>query len=343
MKDPLTEMIEGFESQYAKVLPDHLPADAFVRLASGVVRRNEKLRDVARHNPASFLSALLDCARLGHEPGTDQYALVPMGDEVVGIEQYQGAIERMYRAGAVASVKAEIVREHDHWKYNRSVMTVPDHQPDDFASDEERGPLRGVYAYAVMKDGSTSRVVVMGRAEVMKHKAASKMAQAKPKESPWNGPFEHSMWLKTAVHELEKWVPTSARYLQDMLRAAARAQEEGPRLANPVPPATPPPASRIVDMPTRDEAPASPPVDEPQEPRDEPEDVKGEPAEEPPPGVDPTTGEVTDAPTAEAPPTETSPGAYEETPTEQGTLDTEHARNLRAAAASSWGDGETPS
>ncbi len=31
------------------------------------------------------------------------------------------------------------------------------------------------------------------------------------------------MWMKTAVHELQKWVPTSAEYRREQLRAAAEA------------------------------------------------------------------------------------------------------------------------
>ena len=29
------------------------------------------------------------------------------------------------------------------------------------------------------------------------------------------------MWLKSAIHELEKWVPTSSEYRREQLRAAA--------------------------------------------------------------------------------------------------------------------------
>lgn len=220
-------LIAKYRTDFAQVLPSHLRPATFVRLSQGLLRRNTKLADAAERNPASFLAALLECARLGHEPGTDQFALVPFKDrkrntvEVVGIEQYQGVIERMYRAGAVRAVKAEVVRTRDPFAYEPDVMDRPRHKPDWFA--EDRGELIGVYAYAVMLDGSTSRVVMMNRAEVMRHKAVARGATGE--DSPWQA-WEEAMWRKTAVHELEKWVPTSAEFRREALRAARDVADE---------------------------------------------------------------------------------------------------------------------
>jgi len=220
-------LIAKYRTDFAQVLPTHLRPATFVRLSQGLLRRNAKLAEAAERNPASFLAALLECARLGHEPGTDAYALVPFNDrkrstvEVVGIEQYQGVIERMYRAGAVRAVKAEVVHARDPFAYEPDVMDRPQHKPDWFA--EDRGELIGVYAYAVMLDGSTSRVVVMGRAEVMRHKAVARGAHGD--DSPWQV-WAEAMWRKTAVHELEKWVPTSAEFRREALRAARDVDAE---------------------------------------------------------------------------------------------------------------------
>ncbi|GAA3890352.1 hypothetical protein GCM10022243_64050 [Saccharothrix violaceirubra] len=219
-------LIGQYRADFAQVLPSHVKAATFVRLSQGLLRRNVKLAQAAERNPASFLAALLECARLGHDPGTDAFALVPFNDrrnntvEVVGIEQYQGVIERMYRAGAVRSVKAEVVRARDSFAYEPDVMDRPRHRPDWFADD--RGELIGVYAYAVMLDGATSRVVVMNRAEVMRHKSVARGATGD--DSPWQV-WEESMWRKTAVHELEKWVPTSAEY-RETLRPDRAAEQE---------------------------------------------------------------------------------------------------------------------
>jgi recombination protein RecT len=220
-------LVAQYKTDFQQVLPAHIPPQTFVRLAQGVLRKDEKLAAAASANPASFLAALLECARLGHEPGTEAYALTWFRNnktgvpEIVGIEQYQGEIERMYRAGAVLAVRCEIVRQNDTFRWSPTTMRLPFHEFDALADDDERGPLRGVYAYAEMVGGALSQPVVMGKGEVMKHKAVAKS------EKFWTGPWEPSMWKKTAVHELEKWVPTSSEYRREQLRAAAEVAETG--------------------------------------------------------------------------------------------------------------------
>jgi len=230
-------LIAKHSGSYAQVLPSHIKAETFVRLAQGLLRRNPELAAAAAQNPASFGGALLECARLGHEPGTDQYALTHFMNhktgvpEIVGIEQYQGEIERMYRAGAVTAVKVEVVRQRDVFDWKPTRMLTPLHEFDALAGEEERGSLKGVYAYAHMHGDAISQVVVMGKSEVMKHKAVAKTKKF------WEGPWEPSMWKKTAIHELEKFVPTSAEYRREQLRAAVEADNlrriDAPTLSRP--------------------------------------------------------------------------------------------------------------
>jgi recombination protein RecT len=229
-------VIEQYRNIFAEVLPSHIKPETWVRVAQGALRKDDRLAAAAAGNPQSLVSALLDAARRGLEPGTEQYYLVAYGSEVTGIPGYQGEIELIYRAGAVSSVIAEVVHAGDKFHYQPG-MDRPIHEIDWDADD--RGPLRLVYAYAVMKDGSTSRVVVMNKATVMRHKAVSRGADSS--SSPWQK-WPESMWLKTAVHELQKWVPTSAEYLRDQARAAgemirtATRPTSAPPVSGPTPP-----------------------------------------------------------------------------------------------------------
>lgn len=229
-------LIARYENDFATVAPSHIKPATFVRLSQGVLRQNPELADAAAKNPASFLAALMECVRLGHEPGTDQFALTHFKNnktgvpEIVGIEQYQGEIERMYRAGAVTAVKCEVVRVNDEFDWSPTSMKLPHHRFDALASEQDRGPLRGVYAFAEMQGGALSQPVVMGKAEVMKHKAVAKTKKF------WEGDWEPSMWKKTAIHELEKWVPTSSEYIRERMRASAEASERRPASPD-VPPA----------------------------------------------------------------------------------------------------------
>lgn len=206
--DQLIDWIRGQESEIAMAAASHVRPSAIIRVAHGALRRNPKLLAAAIARPQSLLYALLDCARLGHEPDTDDYYLVPFGNEVTGIEGYKGIIERMYRAGAVSSVVAEVVRQRDLYR-RQGPTTPPVHEFDEFADPEDRGPLRGAYAYAVMLDGRFSKIIPMGRAEIMKHKAKSKGSD-KP-DSPWQE-WEEPMWMKCPLRGLEPYVPTSTEY-----------------------------------------------------------------------------------------------------------------------------------
>jgi recombination protein RecT len=220
-----SNMVQQYKDEFAMVLPSHIKPETWVRLAVGLVRRDHKLAAAAQSDPASLMAALMDAARQGLEPGTEQYYLTPRRikgkNTVQGIRGYQGEIELMYRAGAISSVIVEVVREKDTFRYSPGRMDRPEHDIDWDA--EDRGPLRLVYAYAIMKDGATSKVVVLNRGHIA---AAKSMSQGADSEySPWKR-HEEAMWLKTAAHRLQKWVPTSAEYIREQLRAANEVAAE---------------------------------------------------------------------------------------------------------------------
>jgi recombination protein RecT len=242
-------MIRTYSQDFASVLPSHVKPDTWVRLAQGALKKGKRLPDgrfeleaAAANNPGVFLAALLDAARLGLTPGSEEFYLTPRKVagrlEILGIVGYIGHIELMYRAGAVSSVVAEVVHAKDRFEYQPGRDEVPVHQIDWDADD--RGPLRLVYAYARMKDGAVSKVVVLNKAaiDVIKKSATA----ATSEYSPWVK-HEASMWLKSAVRQLQKWVPTSAEYRREQARALAEAQ----RVADPVAPFQPAEPDDFVD------------------------------------------------------------------------------------------------
>lgn len=242
-------LIAKYSGDFARVLPSHIKADTWVRLAQGALRKGKRvdapkdpnhgrfeLEVAAANNPGVFLAALLDAARLGLEPGTEQYYLTPRKVkgrlEILGIVGYQGYIELMYRAGAVSSVVAEVVREHDTYRYDRGVDEVPVHRFKPFAREAERGPLIGVYAYARMKDGAVSRVVELNADDIERIKHANPASGGD--YSPWTN-WEAAMWLKSAARQLRKWVPTSAEFIREQARAMAEAQKVAAEAGAPAP------------------------------------------------------------------------------------------------------------
>ena len=227
-------LVQQYRADFTSVMPTHLKPEAWVRIAVGALKKGKRQQDgryelevAAMNNPGVFLAALLDAARLGLEPGTEQYYLTPRkvkGQlEILGIVGYQGIIELMYRAGAISSVVAEVVYERDQFDFQPGRDRIPRHEIDWDLDD--RGGLRLVYAFARMRDGATSKVVVMNRAAIARVKESSQGAGSE--YSPWVK-HEPAMWLKSAVRQLAKWVPTSAEYVA---HATARHGEE--RLAPP--------------------------------------------------------------------------------------------------------------
>lgn len=240
-RDKTTSVIEQYRPDFEMMLPSHIKADQWMRLTQGVFRRNKDLQRILVSNPGSVLAALLDAARLGLEVG-DTYHLVPFKNEIVGVTDYTGLIELIYRAGAVASVKVELVYSGDIFTWIPGEMDRPDHRPDWFSN---RGDMIGAYSYAVMKDGSTSQVVLMNRAEIEKVRAVS--PAAKSASSPWNT-WPDRMWKKTVIRQLAKYVPTSTEYVREQLRAVADAHTQ--------PPAPTPTFTRVhIPEPLTDDAP----------------------------------------------------------------------------------------
>jgi recombination protein RecT len=221
-------MIQEYRDSFTSVLPSHIKGETWLRLAQSALKRGKvdaqtgryELEIAANNNPGAFMQALLESARLGLEPGTQQFYLTPRKVkgrlEILGIVGYQGEIELIYRAGAVSSVIAEVVYTNDKFSYRPGHDKIPNHEIDWDADD--RGQLRLVYAYAQMKDGAYSKVVVLNRKAIEKIKKSSQGSDSE--YSPWQN-WPEQMWLKSAVHQLEKWVPTSAEYIREQMRAAA--------------------------------------------------------------------------------------------------------------------------
>lgn len=234
------QMVTQYKDSLSAVLPSHITKpETWLRIAQSALKKGPRGQDgrtslevAAENNPAVFMATLIDCARLGLEPGTEQYYLTPRRakggrTEILGIVGYQGYIELMYRAGAVESVVAECVYERDVFAFRPGVDVLPQHEID--WDSDDRGALRLVYAFARMKGGAVSKVVVLNKADIARIKA--KAQDPGGQYSPWRTD-EPSMWLKSAVRQLRKWVPTSAEYRREQLRAEAEVAEQRAALAD---------------------------------------------------------------------------------------------------------------
>lgn len=224
-------LAQEYEGQFAEVLPNHIEPKGFVGSAVAALRKDKDLLQAANNDLTRFVGVLIECARLGHVPGSKEFYLTirreKVGNDfvpkVMGIEGYRGVIERMYRSGGVASVVVREVCKDDEFSFTEGVHEVPVHNVDWFADVNRDDPnqIIGVYAYARLTTGAVSRVVVLSKHDIEATKARSDAGKAN--KGPWKTDYRAMAW-KTAAHRLEPWVPTSSEYRADALRAAVAAE-----------------------------------------------------------------------------------------------------------------------
>lgn len=231
------ERIGKAEAWFSKVAPAHIDADQYVHLAVGHIRKDSRLAEAAIQNPASLMVALVECARLGLVVG-DTYHLTHFKNretgvpDIVGMVDYRGEIELIYRTGKVDAVICEVVRRSpaaakpDQFLW-RPGMLYPEHEiaDDGLADEKDRGPLAGVYAYARLVSGGYSPCIVMSPSQIAKHRKMAKTDKFWGPEWPNEGPWTPDMWRKTDLHKLYDNVPHSVEYMQQMIRSASVAVE----------------------------------------------------------------------------------------------------------------------
>lgn len=203
--DRASKLLDGMRAEFEKCLPDVLPIDMFMRVALTGFR---KVPDLAACSRPSLLGALLDCARLGLAPCTEQASLVPFRGQVTLIVGYEGYVQLMYRSGQVEQVVAELVYEADEWEYSLGDGGRFFHRPNILA--ENRGKPLFAYAYATLVGGGRTRIALVTRREAENlQREYGKDRQGKPNLSkPWHTNFE-AMWLKTALRRVQKFAPKS--------------------------------------------------------------------------------------------------------------------------------------
>lgn len=219
-------MIDRYPAEFTTMLPSHLNGESWLKTAKAALKKGKvddqgrfEIEQAAANNPATFFQALREAATLGLRPGSDEYYLtcrkINGRMEILGIVGYQGLVELIYRGGAASSVIVEAVYSNDGFRFSPGRDEIPMHDIDWDADD--RGTLRLAYAYCRMKGGGYSKVVVLNKTKIEEIKQSSTAAGSK--YSPWQTNPE-SMWLKSAVRQLVKWVPTSTEY-REALRADA--------------------------------------------------------------------------------------------------------------------------
>lgn len=196
----ILDLIERQKPEIAKLIPEHVGVERFVRTVMTEIRRTPKLLECS---PESLLGAMMLSAQLGLEPGPLGHVyLVPFKRQVEFIIGYKGYVDLAYRSGQVKDIATGVVYEGDAFEWREGTRPFLDHTP---AGPQGEREWTHVYAVARLKSGG-SPFRVLFPADVEKARKAS--ANGQSPQSPWVTEF-YAMARKTAVRRLAPMLPSS--------------------------------------------------------------------------------------------------------------------------------------
>lgn len=213
----------------AQRVPHGVDHQRLVKVAIDSCNKNYLLQ---KCSDDSIIGCVLECAQLGLMPGLLGSAyLVPFkgknGYQAQLIVGYRGLIELANRSGKIKRIEARVVYEKDHFDWELGITPRIDHKPPKFGGD--RGPMVGVYAFAIMHNDEIL-LEVMSREDVDKIRARSKAKD----NGPWVTDYEE-MAKKTVVRRLSKYLPLSPEFFDAVQTSDEREFEGHVREINPEP------------------------------------------------------------------------------------------------------------
>lgn len=203
----MKQLLVKLKSDILEVLPSHVCFESFQKSALSLYGLDEALQSC---ECGTFISAMIECARLGLEPNSilGQAYLVPVSvDGVSKVEfqvGYKGLIELAYRSGKLRSLYAHEVRANDEFYIDYGLEHKLIHKP--FLGGD-RGDVIGYYAVCKM-DNMGSSFVFMTRDEVVGH---SKKYSRSFGCDLWEREFD-AMAKKTVIKRLLKYAPLSVEF-----------------------------------------------------------------------------------------------------------------------------------
>ena len=215
-------------------LPASISPERFVRQAQTLVRTTPKLLECP---PAPLLGAMIEAAQLGLELSTflGEAYIVPHWSKrdralmPTLIPGYKGLV-KLVREGEIVEFYAHLVRKHDPFKLELGSVNRLMHEPDVFATAEERGPVIGGYAIAKnTRGGLEIEPMSLEQLEAIQAEARNKTKEEwQWKKSPWYLHTEEMM-RKTLLRRLAKRLPKSDRAAR-ALQLSAMAEGGEPEI-----------------------------------------------------------------------------------------------------------------
>lgn len=213
----LPALIDKMEPEFNKALSGAIPSQRFTRIAKTAVMSNPQLMSADR---TSLFSAITKAAQDQLVIDGREAALVMFGNKAQYMPMVAGLIKKMRQHPDFGSLTHGIIYENEFktgaFRYVQGDNPELHHEPMVFG---DRGEKIGAYAVLTTKQGDKFRAV-MSADDILKRKAASRGGNSA--SSPWNGPFQEEMWVKTVIKKLYKIAPTSG----DLMAALEGVFEE---------------------------------------------------------------------------------------------------------------------
>jgi len=314
----LENQIMQMKGEFARAIGGATPAEQqkraerFARICVTAFRQSPELQ---KCSPASILGAMMTCAQLDLEPNTPAglcYLIPRWSTKLRGMEcqfqlGYRGVLELLYRSGAIASFNADVVYkgelERGLFSYTSGIHPNIEHHIDLLDNSARTGnpaDIVAAYAAVVLKSGEPVMRLVT-RKEI---DAAMAMSGGKSGPSAvWKSHYP-AMAIKTAIHRLSKWLPTSK--IDEAFSAEAKYIETEAKAVEPVQAGLSLEAMNAMMQAGQGvavEAPQEAPAVE-QAPAPQPEPVQAQPTPEPAPAPKPEERPAAFRPAQEA---QTSP------------------------------------
>ena len=215
--------IMAMKGEFARAIGGATPAEQqrraerFARICVTAFRQSP---DLQKCSLPSILGAMMTCAQLDLEPNTPAglcYLIPRWNSKLRSMEcqfqlGYRGVLELLYRSGAIASFNADVVYrgelEQGLFSYTSGIHPNIEHRIDLLDNSARTGnpaDIVAAYAAVVLKSGEPVMRLVT-RKEI---DAAMAMSGGKAGPSAvWKSHYP-AMAIKTAIHRLSKWLPTS--------------------------------------------------------------------------------------------------------------------------------------
>ena len=202
------------QPEFKKALPSHVPVDKFTRVVMTAVQQNP---DILKSDKRALFGACMKAAQDGLVPDGREAALVMFGNNATYMPMVAGILKKARNSGDISTIASEVIYANDKFSY-KIVNGKPEmnHEPALFV---DRGDMIGVYACAVLKDGSTM-VEVMSKADVEQIRNVSRAKDS----GPWKGWYTE-MARKTAIRRLAKRLPSSSDRDDDLITTIRRDDE----------------------------------------------------------------------------------------------------------------------